>query len=503
MKRSIKSIAVIALALVFCFSGTIFVFGESGAAAVPISAKVPASDIQVQFNGVNMIFGDAAPRLINDRTMVPFRQIFETIGADVSYEPEDRTVQAIGEDFKLSFAVGGTDINIERDGEATVKKMDVVPFIDKKTSRVYVPVRFMAESMDCGVFWDQNSKTAIIIDPYSIFGDVDNDFSIIAKLLYSGDPDVDKAYESKGTFKAEFMQQIPGLGDLNYAISGDIDGIQQNNNADLKMNLRFNVDKMMEAIPPEEAAMLAPLLDMFKDIQMNIKMDAKSGDMFINSNMYAILDPGTDVNTWYQMNLFNVYDDMGMDIRPLMKLDNADQSLYPLLETCLFAMSEIDKDSYGDFKLGYALMKNLIGDEAFAISKRGVITTYSLKVDSRHVLNAIAKVKDFEWADKVRLEDLEEAVKDAEIRADIVIKDKAEKFYSYYLNCGYSLEDIEMSFLVQGDMMNVDLEMSIKQPDVMVMDINVTSNYSETTKTPDLSLPEGAVIKTMDLLQGF
>lgn len=506
MKRNMKTMAVISLALVFCFFGTVFAYGETvPVTAVPISANVPMSDVQVQLNGEGVEFDDAVPRIIDNRTVVPVRQILETMGFEVLYDPADKTVQATEENLKLSFTVGGTDILIDNNGETTIKKMDLAPFIDKKTSRVYVPVRFIAEGMDWGVFWDQNSKTVVVIDPDSLFSDVDRDFSVMAKLLYN-DLDVDKAYETKGTFKAELLtQQIPGLGNLDYVLSGDIEGIQQNSSADLKMNFKFNIDNITEAVPSEEIAMIAPLLELFKEIQMDIKMDAKSGDMFIYSNLYGILYPEAGANTWYKMNFFDVYDEMGMDLRPLMQLDGRNQSLYLLLKTYLFGMNGIDKDSYGELKLGYELMKNLIGDESFAVSKSGVITTYTLKLDRKHIESAIAGIKE-SWADRIdniKLDAIEEFIKNMEIRADIVIKDKAEKFYNYYLSCEYSMEDMQMSFLVQGDMNNADVEMSIKQPGIIVMNVKAESGYTETAKTPDLNLPKDAVIKTMDIFPGF
>ena len=61
--------------------------------SVPVFA---GSDILVQLNGELIDFTDSnglkvEPQIVNDRTMVPMRKIFEVLGAEVQWEGETRS----------------------------------------------------------------------------------------------------------------------------------------------------------------------------------------------------------------------------------------------------------------------------------------------------------------------------------------------------------------------------------------------------------------------------
>ena len=72
--------------------------GAALAAALVLSAlpAVPAraAGIQVTLNDQPLSFSDAQPLMRDDRTFVPFRAIFETMGATVSWNDAGRRVTA-------------------------------------------------------------------------------------------------------------------------------------------------------------------------------------------------------------------------------------------------------------------------------------------------------------------------------------------------------------------------------------------------------------------------
>ena len=45
-----------------------------------------ASNINVTLNGLNITFGDAKPEIINGRTMVPVRGLFEKMGYSIKWD---------------------------------------------------------------------------------------------------------------------------------------------------------------------------------------------------------------------------------------------------------------------------------------------------------------------------------------------------------------------------------------------------------------------------------
>ena len=135
MKKRFMKLMVVTLVLMLALSSAVVSFGAE-----------PAG-IKVQYNGQNVTFEDAVPQIIDGRTMVPFRQILETMGAKVTYDQKTKTVFAVTDELEFQFVIGSKDIQIKKDGVTTVKKSDVAPFIDKATNRTYVAARFMAESM--------------------------------------------------------------------------------------------------------------------------------------------------------------------------------------------------------------------------------------------------------------------------------------------------------------------------------------------------------------------
>ncbi|MBQ2966893.1 MAG: hypothetical protein IJE10_02065 [Clostridia bacterium] len=125
--------------------------------AVPSFAQ-PANDkITVLFNGEKMVF-DVDPVLINDRTMVPMRAIFEALGCVVSWD--DASQQAIGfkNGKKVVVAIGNNTAFVN--GE--FKEIDQPPVL--MNDRTLVPLRFVSEAYDCKVDWDDATQTVTITE---------------------------------------------------------------------------------------------------------------------------------------------------------------------------------------------------------------------------------------------------------------------------------------------------------------------------------------------------
>ena len=54
--------------------------------------SVAASGIKIQINGQNKVF-DVMPQIVDGRTLVPMRGIFEEFGADIHWDEKTRTVK--------------------------------------------------------------------------------------------------------------------------------------------------------------------------------------------------------------------------------------------------------------------------------------------------------------------------------------------------------------------------------------------------------------------------
>ncbi len=120
---------------------------------VSVSAHPPVS---VVVNGSQVTF-DRPPIIVEDRTLVPMRKIFEALGARVEWdEPTQSITSYYGTDTLLMF-VGQKEVY--RNGEV-VYIMDVPAQI--MTDRLFVPVRAVAEGLSAKTAWDEKTYTVSV-----------------------------------------------------------------------------------------------------------------------------------------------------------------------------------------------------------------------------------------------------------------------------------------------------------------------------------------------------
>ena len=121
-----------------------------------VDGKVVVSKktIKVIVDGKELVFGANGPREIMGRTMVPFRPLFESLGADVEYDLIHKQVTAEKENIRFELMIG--EKVAKRNGAEI--RMEVAPVLIKGTT--FVPLRFVAEALDAEV--DFNAVDQII-----------------------------------------------------------------------------------------------------------------------------------------------------------------------------------------------------------------------------------------------------------------------------------------------------------------------------------------------------
>lgn len=108
---------------------------------------------------------DAAPVIIENRTMLPVRSVVEDLGGEVGWDPDER---------KATAALGGKTVSVwvgsamaEANGRMVQIDPDnpsVMPII-VPPGRTLLPLRFITESLGCSVEWDQSTRTVTILYP--------------------------------------------------------------------------------------------------------------------------------------------------------------------------------------------------------------------------------------------------------------------------------------------------------------------------------------------------
>ncbi len=111
----------------------------------PARAEDPR--IAVFLDGSEIPF-DVPPRIMNGRTMVPLRAIFERLGATVSWDQETRTATAVKGALTVTLQVGNPTAKV---GTNSVPLDQPAEIVDGRT---LVPARFVSEAMGATVIWD-------------------------------------------------------------------------------------------------------------------------------------------------------------------------------------------------------------------------------------------------------------------------------------------------------------------------------------------------------------
>lgn len=120
------------------------------ALTVLTSSPAFAADQSIKIDGVAVV-SDMKPELKGNHTMVPLRVISENLGAKVEYS-----------NSQVTFTKDEMKVTLKPNSNTAVKngvtvKLDVKTFVKK--NRIFVPLRFIAETFDCKVNYSNSGVT--------------------------------------------------------------------------------------------------------------------------------------------------------------------------------------------------------------------------------------------------------------------------------------------------------------------------------------------------------
>ncbi len=106
---------------------------------------------------------DSPPIIKNSRTLVPFRFIGESFGADIRWDNKERRVDYKLGSESLSLWIGSKKVEVKTGKEVRTFEIDTEPIIIN--GRTLVPVRFISEELGANVLWSESERKVSIVFP--------------------------------------------------------------------------------------------------------------------------------------------------------------------------------------------------------------------------------------------------------------------------------------------------------------------------------------------------
>ena len=297
------------------------VFAEENRLLIAPNPMVNDDSIKVLLNDQMIDFTDdngnkVEPQIINSRTMVPMRRIFEVFGAEVEWNGELREVTAKTAEKTLKLTIDNPIASVATGEETESITLDAAPTIID--GRTLVPVRFIAESLDLKVGWDQEQRTVIILDTSFVLEKIEKDAPVLYEILTMelDDNTVESAEAS-----------LSATGDVKYTNSND-----KSSNTNLKLTINGKVKENPEAAAIDldiKTTGKGTLLDSIKEAKLekatlNFIADKENMIAYIKSNLLESSEIGKnwaaisfadavgkiDLNTTSELNIQEVIDEV-------------------------------------------------------------------------------------------------------------------------------------------------------------------------------------------------
>ena len=123
--------------------------------AFPVVQVSADENISLTVNG-EKVETQVPPTIIDGRTMVPVRDIFEACGAKVNWDANTKTITGEKGNTTVVMQIDSNMLFINED----VTEMDAIPVIID--GRTLAPARYVAESFGGIVDWDAENKVVMI-----------------------------------------------------------------------------------------------------------------------------------------------------------------------------------------------------------------------------------------------------------------------------------------------------------------------------------------------------
>lgn len=136
-------------------------------------------NIRVTYNGADIPF-NVAPAIINNRTMVPLRAIFEIMGAKVDWNENTKKIKSVKDNTTVIMQID--DSNMYVNGSTIA--LDSAPVI--LDGRALIPVRAIADAYNVRTIWDADERLVALAEKSGDFDKVEYNLKNKVSTVYTG-----------------------------------------------------------------------------------------------------------------------------------------------------------------------------------------------------------------------------------------------------------------------------------------------------------------------------
>lgn len=442
MKNSKIIALVLAMSMLFSMFTTVFAYDMTTQNDILLISPNPFADdsIKVLVNDQVIDFTDengnvVEPKIINSRTMVPMRKIFEVFGANVEWEGTTQTITATTENKTLVLQINNQEATVKSGDTEEKIMLDSAPVI--YDSRTLVPVRFIAESLELHVGWVPETRTVVILDS-----------SFIYDRLQKETPNLYEFMSYEGITPETLQTAFKANATLNYK---DSDKNITNLKSVLNGVIKYGSNKMFVDMTLKTTGK-GTLLDTLKengfdDISLSEIADFSEKVIYIKSSLLE-----SEIGKkWAKLNSTELFDKYNTIL-------SSKTSFKDTIEIALNEM-ELTENSYSEINNVLDYICTFANDKYFKVSGR-TTKTYTYEVD----LDDIIEILDLNIT-RAELKE-ENQISDASIKISTKVKDgyATDTSAAMYLKIEDAAEQVEIKLDLSQSVEKMNEEITINIP---------------------------------------
>lgn len=281
-----------------------------------MSVNTFAAGINVYVNDELVTFPDAQAKIINDRTMVPVRGLFERLGFDVEWDSVNKMATLRSKYIVIS---ANEQVLIANKPGGPLLKIDdsTMPVISE--GRLYLPLRVIAQATGCLVNWDSDTKSVKIAIPEINTGDDQEDGYISDEGNMS--PDEQEYLNAVFAYLDDIKQEMIISRDPSLMLFYNVDRSTEANYATIDYtNIINNANAMIELTAPKDLADVDVNVKAFSNLIIracNAASNKESSVENITSQITGMQQTREGISLDFSMNLVKFFNDKNVSYERL------------------------------------------------------------------------------------------------------------------------------------------------------------------------------------------